>query len=307
MRLEFEGWISSIRGSSDTYIPLFKCDRTEPMERASGGRWHGLKTQHPKTKNWIFWWNWNTRMKRVTEKVTKSITWEFGSMMGESSNAVGLMPGGIVRQGDWPAAEEGEGEGKGLVVVLVRNLAVLILAALELKPLLSAMLLFAGNPGKPPPFESEPMISSLPLLLLTLLLLLLLSCSMFLCLFTTRLSHMCGYRIELVSVRPNWENNKKENESELELENGRCWCYCCNLNCEQVVVVVVVGFGSAPEEWSWNQWKWGFEACSAMQSLFSLTQSHSIMWKMGPQPMPLTYLYIHIGTCACIKENQIKQ
>lgn len=55
--------------------------------------------------------------------------------MGESSNAVGLIPGGIVRHGDLDAA----GEAKGLVV---RNRAVLILSALNphLAALLCAML-----------------------------------------------------------------------------------------------------------------------------------------------------------------------
>lgn len=54
--------------------------------------------------------------------------------MGESSNAVGLIPGGMVRHGDLAA-----GEAKGLVV---RNRAVLILSALNphLAALLSAML-----------------------------------------------------------------------------------------------------------------------------------------------------------------------
>lgn len=57
--------------------------------------------------------------------------------MGESRNVVGLMPGGIVRLGD----DRATGEAKG--VVPARYNAVLILAAFELKPLLSAMLLFS--------------------------------------------------------------------------------------------------------------------------------------------------------------------
>jgi len=72
--------------------------------------------------------------------------------MGEPSNAVGLMPGGMVRRGDRAA-----GEGEGVVEVAVRNSAVLICAALELKPLLSAMLLFA-------PFDSDTRLSSLQFL-----------------------------------------------------------------------------------------------------------------------------------------------
>lgn len=75
--------------------------------------------------------------------------------MGESSKAVGLMPGGMVRRGDRTA---GEGEGVVVEVVAVRNSAVLILAALELKPLLSAMLLFL-------PLESDTKFSSSQLLL----------------------------------------------------------------------------------------------------------------------------------------------
>lgn len=58
--------------------------------------------------------------------------------MGESSKAVGLIPGGIVRrQGDLSA---GAGEGEGLVVL---KRAVLILSALNphLAALLSAMLM----------------------------------------------------------------------------------------------------------------------------------------------------------------------
>lgn len=74
--------------------------------------------------------------------------------MGESSKSVGLMPGGMVRRGD-RAAREGEGF---VVEVAVRNSAVLILAALELKPLLSAMLLFL-------PLESDTKFSSSQLLL----------------------------------------------------------------------------------------------------------------------------------------------
>ena len=68
--------------------------------------------------------------------------------MGESSSAVGLIPGGIVRQG-----ERAAGEASGLVA---RKRAVLILAAFELKPhlaaLLSAILRLgsdAEKPGKP--------------------------------------------------------------------------------------------------------------------------------------------------------------
>ncbi|KAJ1443598.1 putative protein transport protein Sec13 [Sesbania bispinosa] len=63
--------------------------------------------------------------------------------LGESSNAVGLMPGRMVRRGDLAA-----GEVKGVVEVegAVRKSAVLILAVLELKPLLSAMLLLTGKP-----------------------------------------------------------------------------------------------------------------------------------------------------------------
>lgn len=75
--------------------------------------------------------------------------------MGESSKSVGLMPGGMVRRGD-RAAREGEGF---VVEVAVRNSAVLILAALELKPLLSAMLLFVS-------LESHTKVSSSQLLLL---------------------------------------------------------------------------------------------------------------------------------------------
>lgn len=58
--------------------------------------------------------------------------------MGESSKAVGLIPGGIVRrQGELSA---GSGEGEGLVVL---KRAVLILSALNpnLAALLSAMLM----------------------------------------------------------------------------------------------------------------------------------------------------------------------
>lgn len=57
--------------------------------------------------------------------------------MGESSKAVGLIPGGIVRQGDLAGAA---GEGKGLVVL---KRAVLILSALNphLAALLSAILM----------------------------------------------------------------------------------------------------------------------------------------------------------------------
>ena len=73
--------------------------------------------------------------------------------MGESSKSVGLMPGGMVRRGD-RAAREGEGF---VVEVAVRNSAVLILAALELKPLLSAMLLFVS-------LESHTKVSSSQLL-----------------------------------------------------------------------------------------------------------------------------------------------
>lgn len=96
--------------------------------------------------------------------------------MGESSNAVGLMPGGMVRRGDRPVAGEGE-EPKGLpsnvTNVSVLKRAVLILAALELKPLLSAMLLLPPKPGKLPPLlESQTIIPSLPLLLSLMLLLL---------------------------------------------------------------------------------------------------------------------------------------
>lgn len=76
--------------------------------------------------------------------------------MGESSKAVGLIPGGMVRRGDRAA---GEGEGVVVEVVAVRNSAVLILAALELKPLLSAMLLFVS-------LESHTKVSSSQLLLL---------------------------------------------------------------------------------------------------------------------------------------------
>lgn len=78
-------------------------------------------------------------------------------MIGESSNAVGLIPGGMVRRGDRAA-----GEDKG--VVEARKSAVLILAALELKPLLSAMLLFSGKPGTN--ISSPPLLLSLLLLLL---------------------------------------------------------------------------------------------------------------------------------------------
>ena len=59
-------------------------------------------------------------------------TWELGSMMGDSSNAVGLIPGGIVRHGDRVA-----GETKGVVAPKLISPALILL-----KPLLSAMLLF---------------------------------------------------------------------------------------------------------------------------------------------------------------------
>lgn len=97
--------------------------------------------------------------------------------MGESSNAVGLIPGGIVRRGDLDD-DAGIGEAKGLVV---RNRAVLILSALNphLAALLCAMLAppFAGAPaaanptiassevgirGFPPPSSSEEERTALP-------------------------------------------------------------------------------------------------------------------------------------------------
>jgi len=52
--------------------------------------------------------------------------------MGDSSNAVGLIPGGIVRHGDRVA-----GETKGVVAPKLISPALILL-----KPLLSAMLLF---------------------------------------------------------------------------------------------------------------------------------------------------------------------
>lgn len=60
--------------------------------------------------------------------------------MGESSKAVGLIPGGIVRRQGELSAGSGEGEGEGLVVL---KRAVLILSALNpnLAALLSAMLM----------------------------------------------------------------------------------------------------------------------------------------------------------------------
>jgi len=64
-------------------------------------------------------------------------------MTGDSSNAVGLIPGGIVSHGDRVA-----GETKG-VVAPKRTSPVLIL----LKPLLSAMLLFGEKSKKFPSFE----------------------------------------------------------------------------------------------------------------------------------------------------------
>lgn len=56
-----------------------------------------------------------------------------GNIIGESSRAVGLIPGGIVIQGE--RTPTSAGEAKGLVV---RNLAVLIFSALN--PNLAALL-----------------------------------------------------------------------------------------------------------------------------------------------------------------------